>query len=289
MMTGNEVALRAEEFANALTKYEKGWWGQYPSQAEWNRILKMYPENSTYGNERYIGNSSCFFFDCVCLVKAILGGATVSHRIGYAALANNPMGDCDNVAFLNALRKNDGCKPTEAKRGYGLATRTHAAIALGDGKWVDCNFIKKNGQVVQDGLVIHTTGIEQFTIAGKLTGVDYTDVTPTPAPTPKVGDVIPMVVTKIEGNIAYGQAEITPAPAPTPTPEIKVGSKVTIAPGAVSGGGNPAYAGKVIDDRYANNTYVDTVTDIGTFGGEKQALLKNLYTWVAFKYLTVVG
>jgi hypothetical protein len=289
MMTGNEVALRAEEFANALTKYEKGWWGQYPSQAEWNRILRMYPENSTYGNERYIGNSSCFFFDCVCLVKAILGGATVVHRIQYAALANNPMGDCDNKSFLRQIKANGGCAPKDAKRGYGLATENHAAIALGNGRWLDCNFIRKNGKVVQDGILIHDTGIEQFIMAGPLTGVDYSSVTPTPAPV--VGDVIPMVITKIEGNIAYGQAEITPAPAPTPTPtpEIKVGSKVTIAPGAVSGGGNPTYANKPIDPKYANGTYVDTVAQINTFAGEKQALLKNLYTWVAFKYLTVVG
>lgn len=283
-MTGNDVADRMLEFYNALNKYEKGWWGQYPSKSEWDRIAKKHPENLTYGNEQYVDNPNAFFFDCICIIKAILSGATTTHRVNdYKTFASNPMGDCDNVGFMNALKKNGSCAPKDAKRGYGLGTKNHSAIALGDGKWIDCNFIRKNGKVIQNGIAIHDSGIEQFTIAGKLTGVDYSEVTPTP--TPVVGDVIPMTITKIEGNIAYGQTTIAPAP----TPEIKVGSKVTIAKGAVSGGGNPDYAGLPIDAQYANGKYVDTVKEIATFNGEKQALLKNLFTWVAFKYLTVVG
>ena len=284
-MTGNDVATRMEEFAQALTKYEKGWWGQYPSASEWNRIAQKYPDNLTYGNETYVGNPSAFFFDCICVVKAILAGASTTHRVNdYATFASNPMGDCDNPTFLNKIKANGGCAPKDAKRGYGLATNNHSAIALGNGRWADCNFIrdKKTNKVIQNGVVIHDTGIEQFTVAGKLTGVDYTEVPP--APTPVVGDVIPMTITRIEGNIAYGQATISPAP----TPEIKVGSKVTIKKGAVSGGGNPKYANKPIDPNYANGKYVDTVDEIATYGGEKQALLKNLWTWVAFKYLNLV-
>jgi len=121
-----------------------------------------------------------------------------------------------------------------------------------------------------------------WTEAGKLPEIQYI--------TPKVGDVIPMVITKIDGNKAYGETEIVnPEPTPTPVPEIKVGSKVVILPGAVSGGGNPAYANKPIDPRYANGNWVDTVKEIATYNGEKQALLETLWTWVAFKYLKVVG
>lgn len=273
-MRDEDFARVAEDFANSFTCYLYGFWGQKLTREEYNRVNALpaiHGDNNKFGNQKYIG-TGVFPFDCICLLKADLAGATVDHRISYSQMASNPMGDISNADFLKLMQRNGNINPKDAKRGMGLATKGHAAIALGNGRWVDANFI--NGQ--QNGVMIHETGIEQFTCAGRIPGVEYSDGV-------KVGDVIPMTVTKIENGIAYGEAKVDVSQ------EIKVGSKVTIAKGAVSGGGNPKYANQPILSKYANGKYVDTVAEIGTFNGEQQARLAGINTWVAFKYLTVVG
>lgn len=271
-MRDEDFARIAEDIASSFTCYLYGFWGQKLTREEYNRVNAL-PNingaNNKFGNQKYIG-TGVLPFDCINLPKGILGGATKDRRISYSQMAANPIGDCTNQQFLALMQQNGNLNPKDAKRGMGLATSGHAAIALGGGRWVDANFI--NGK--QNGVVIHDTGIEQFTCAGRIPGIEYSDGV-------KVGDIIPMTVTKIENGIAYGQANVD-----VPD-EIQVGSKVTIAKGAVSGGGNPKYANKPIDPKYANGKYIDTVQELATFNGEEQALLKNLYTWVALKYLTL--
>lgn len=265
-MKANDFAVRAEEFSNALTCYLKGFWGQRLSRAEFDRIARMYPENLTYGNEKYIG-TDVFPFDCICFVKALLGNASTVNRVPYDAIKNCSIGDIDNPTFLNILKANHPCNPKDAKRGMGLATNKHAGIALGGGKWVDANLT--NGQ---NGVKVHTSGIEQFTVAGEIPGLEYDGV--------NVGDVIPMTVTRIEGDKAYGFAVIGDVPQ-----VITVGSKVTINPGAKAGGMNKNYRGLYIDEKYANGKYVDEVVKIETHYGVEEALLKGINTWVAVSSL----
>lgn len=270
-MTSEEFARTAEEFAGTLTCYLYGFWGQYLSQQEYSRVNALpgiRGANDKFNNQKYIG-TGVFPFDCINLLKGILGGATRTRRISYAEMAANPMGDITNESFLKLMQSRGNVSPKDAKRGMGLATRGHAAIALGNGRWVDANFI--NGK--QNGIVIHSTGIEQFTCAGEIPGIEYSNGV-------KVGDIIPMTVTKIENGIAYGQAEVTPA-------EITVGSKVTIDPGAKAGGTNKKYRGLAIDPQYANGKYVDTVQAIETHYGVEEALLKNIVTWVAVSSLNL--
>ena len=268
-MTSEEYAREIERFANALTCYLYGFWGQYLSQAEYSRVNAL-PDicgkNDKFNNQKYIG-TGVFPFDCINLVKGILGGATVERRISYAQMAANPMGDITNEDFLKLMQARGNVNPKDAKRGMGLASKGHAGVALGNGMWADANFI--DGK--QNGVMIHNTGIEQFTCAGELPGVEYNNGV-------KVGDIIPMTVTKIENGIAYGQAEVTPA-------EITVGSKVTIDPGAKAGGTNKKYRGLAIDPQYANGKYVDVVQKIETHYGVEEALLKNIVTWVAVSSL----
>lgn len=70
-----------------------------------------------------------------------------------------------------------------------------------------------------------------------------------------------------------------------PATEVKVGSKVTVDSGAVYGGLTTARGTKVpsfvIGKQY-------TVSQIATHKGEKEALLKEITSWVAVKYLNVV-
>lgn len=73
--------------------------------------------------------------------------------------------------------------------------------------------------------------------------------------------------------------------ASTSSAEVKVGSKVTVDSGAVYGGLTTSRGTKVpsfvIGKQY-------TVSQIATHKGEKEALLKEITSWVAVKYLNVV-
>lgn len=167
-MTASELCEIAESFANAKTCYLKGFWMQFLSESEYSRILRMYPVNSKYGNEKYIGDPDMYPADCICFVKGILGGAKPGKRITYAQMAANPVGDCTNVSFKAKLKNR--CMPSEAKAGYGLASDKHCGIALGNGTWIDCNF-----DGIQNGVKIHTSGIGVFDVAGEIPGVDYSE------------------------------------------------------------------------------------------------------------------
>ena len=270
-MNNIELTNNALAYLEHGTCYLKGFWGQSLTQAEYNRVLVYNPSNAKYGNTKYIG-TGVYPFDCICFIKALLGGATVDNRITYNQLKANPVGDCNNETFLKMLQNNSPCSPKDAKHGYGLATKGHCAIALGNGRWIDANWNKS-----QNGVAVHETGIEMFTVAGKINGVDYLESV-------NVGDIIPMTVTRIDGNKAYGEALVASAgSSSSSTNTIDVGSVVKIKKGAKSGGSNPKYKGLTIDEKYANEKYTDIVDEISTQRNE--ARLKNIVTWVSIKDL----
>ena len=103
-MKAQELANIAESFTytGIKTCYLKGFWGQRLTQQEYDRVLRMYPENSKYKNEKYIG-TDVFPFDCICFVKGILGGCTPNRRISYQQMAANPIGDCTTETFAEKL------------------------------------------------------------------------------------------------------------------------------------------------------------------------------------------
>lgn len=170
MIKASDLVKNAKEYLNVTTCYLKGFFGQPLTSAEYARVLKMYPDNAKYNNEKYVGTNA-YAFDCICFVKSLCANGSISHRVTYAELCKTALGDCTTQAFLSSLY--DCCDPKEAPAGYGLATTGHAAISLGNGMWIDAN---KNA--TQNGIAIHTTGIERFTRAGKIKGVDY--ATPEP-------------------------------------------------------------------------------------------------------------
>lgn len=173
MIKAEELSKRAQEYLNVTTCYLKGFWGQPLTQGEYDRILAMYPENAGYHNEKYIGTNA-YAFDCICFVKSLLAGGSVNKRVTYNDIKATPLGDCTTKAFLESLTECvEPSKGAIPPAGYGLATPGHAAISLGNGMWIDAN---KNAS--QNGIAIHTTGIERFTRAGKIKGIDYS--TPEP-------------------------------------------------------------------------------------------------------------
>ena len=162
-MTSKELAKLAEEFSVQPNFYELGGWGQEMTRATLESLAERYPKNKPVNYD----NVGKWGFDCICMIKGILAGVTPSHHINsYQEMkAKCPLGDCTNLEFLNELY--DRRDPTDAPAGYGLATKGHAAISLGNNRWVDAN--RCDGQ---DGVKIHV-GIPETFVAGKIPGVDY--------------------------------------------------------------------------------------------------------------------
>lgn len=178
-MKAQELANIAESFTytGIQTCYLKGFWGQRLTQQEYDRVLRMYPENSKYKNEKYIG-TDVFPFDCICFVKGILGGCTPNRRISYQQMASNPVGDCTTETFAEKLY--DLVHPgMNVPAGYGISKKGHAALSLGGGRWVDVSFDYSG----QNGAMLHTGGIPGNYVCGKIPGVDYSD-----EPVPEPGD-----------------------------------------------------------------------------------------------------
>lgn len=170
MISAEQICKNANEYTGVTTCYLKGFWGQPLTEAEYARVLKMYPDNAKYDNAKYVG-SNAYAFDCICFIKSLVSLGKVGKRCTYADLSKSALGDCTTQEFLSSLY--DCCDPQSAPAGYGLATSGHAALSLGNGMWIDAN---KNA--TQNGIKIHTSGIERFTRAGKIKGVDY--ATPEP-------------------------------------------------------------------------------------------------------------
>ena len=270
-MTNIELVDNLMKIYNELpTVYALGGIGWKLTDYRYNYLRNQYEKNKKFLTPDTKGKYAC---DCSGM---IVGAAYDGWRVGNEPVWSRAH-DWNDASLHNLMT--DKCKPADAQIGMCLWKKGHVGLYVGNGYGLDSNY----DSATSNG--IHLRKIEEvgWTEAGKLPEIEYV--------TPRVGDTIPMVITKIEGNKAFGEAKIVnpdPQPTPTPVPEIKVGSKVVILPGAVSGGGNPDYAGKPIDPKYANGKYVDTVISISMYNNEKQALLKILYTWVAFKYLKVV-
>lgn len=73
----------------------------------------------------------------------------------------------------------------------------------------------------------------------------------------------------------------------TATPAIKVGSKVTIDDGAVYGGLDTT-RGKAVPSGVSGPNRKYTVKQLATHKGEEEALLQEIVSWVALKYLNAV-
>lgn len=185
-MTGQELANIAKSFLNETTCYLLGFWGQYCSQTEYKRVnfelARSGKNNDKYNNQRYIGDSSCYPFDCINFVKGILGGCRPGRRISYNQMKANPVGDCTPEDFgkqlLDVLPKPSGSYYSDVPAGYGLAKSGHAALSLGGGNWIDVSYNNS-----QNGAMMHSGGIPREYTCGKIPTIDYSD-----QPVPEPGD-----------------------------------------------------------------------------------------------------
>ena len=255
------VSNAVEIYMTQKTVYAKGGIGITLTKAEVDRLIKQYPANKNYISYKDVGKHAC---DCSGMIVGMAYDGWTPTRDPVWTRAH----DWNDQMLHDRLT--DTCDPKDAQPGMCLWKQGHVGLYIGNGIAFDSN-AEKSGSGIHKRKVSDV----KWTLAGKLPEIEYVGV--------KVGDIIPMKVTKIENGIAYGQVQID-----VPD-EIKVGSKVTIDPGAVAGGLNSKYRGLVIAPKYANGQYIDTVTKIETHYGNQEALLKGINTWVDLKYLNLVS
>ena len=162
-MKSKELCDTILQLAAQPNFYEYGGWGQEMTRATLDSLAARYPKNKPVNYD----NVGKWGFDCICLIKGVLAGVTVNHHINsYQEFKNAcPIGDCTNTEFKAMLY--DRVPADEAPVGYGLATDSHAAVSLGNGRWIDAN---RSGS--QDGLAVHYGGLAGF-VAGKIPSVEY--------------------------------------------------------------------------------------------------------------------
>ena len=175
-MTGEYVANMMQLFYKNGTCYLKGGWGQRLSESEYQRLLRQYPDNAKYGNEKYAG-TKVRPADCICIVKGITSGATPENDISYTQLKAGPLGDCTNEKFYNMLYD---CitDPNDMVPGMAIASTKHAGIVLGVNCWADANY---TGAGKQNGIAIHYSNpIAAGYRVGKMPGIVYENPVPEP-------------------------------------------------------------------------------------------------------------
>lgn len=249
---------------------------QYP---DWYKgTSKANPAMTRYGYLASKCDKGFYIGDCCGVIKGIRMGNRVGKPHVYIRAMDETIED---------MRKSLECVMTkqayDAPHGYLMVAFDDGHVAtVGMPGLTDIESAESCDGLKEVPLKYQNTSPNTYwKTCGALPWIDYSSQDKKePVYKEKVGDVIPMRIERIENGIAYGSAELQPD-------KIVVGSKVTIDKGAKSGGLNSAYRGKTIDSRYANGSYVGTVSKIESHYSEDEALIKELNTWIAVKYLNL--
>ena len=170
-MTNKELVANAVAYLQKSTCYLKGFWCQWLTKSEYDRVNAQYKgANDKYCNTGLIGTGA-YAADCICWIKQLLAGGNVNRRLSYSEMSSNPLGDCTNETFYNKLY--DCCEPDKAMPGYGLATKGHAALYVGNGQWLDYNYTTG-----QNGIALHTGFAGTDFKCGKIPGIAYENPEP---------------------------------------------------------------------------------------------------------------
>lgn len=169
-------------FANeAKTCYASGGWTQLLTEAEKNRLCTMYQRNQSKRDTLIVGTRAC---DCICFIKGLLAGASETVFPPYSAIAGCSVGDCTVAAFGDKLLDRIENPGSNVPYGYALVRNgEHAALSLGDGRYIDASYEIQNGKCIQNGVKIKELKPGMFTRAGKIPGVEYGETSSTSAGT----------------------------------------------------------------------------------------------------------
>lgn len=306
------------------SKYVKGGYGQLLTSSFLNKHKKdswfkeKSKQNSSMTNYEYLmqfADQGWYCTDCVCLLKGVLWGFDGNGHTGSVG-ANGVADSTDKQFYDMCYGKIDisgGKNYDKLKPGMILYTDTPSGhvgtVWKVDGK----NSVVIESAPSTDGTANTSITYQNWKGAGYSPYIIYTqDVNPAPAPVQPI--TVGSIVKIVEGAVYGGSAKGTPVPKEyigkpytvskvevhnstqealieelyswVPTKylvlvnSITVGSTVTIISGAVYGGS--AYGVKVPSDCIG---VPYTVSKIEKHNNEDEALLKEIYSWVALKYL----
>lgn len=271
------VDIAKEIYAKKRTVYAKGGIGWTLTDYRYSYLYNQYSWNAQHFTPSYKGACAC---DCSGM---IVGMAYDGWRVDKEPVwsKNNDWND----AMLGSRLTDciDLTKPynlADVLPGMCLWKSGHVGLYIGDGYAYDSDW-SNNGKV--NGMTKRKITDVKWAKAGKLPNIEYLSKGGGSSSTIKPGDKIDgtMTVTEVNGNRIIGYMDLD-----EPIPQIVVGSKVTINPGAKCGGLSSA-RGRNVSSVYANGKYVDTVTKIEKHLGVEEALLRNIVTWVAVSSLTL--
>ena len=141
-MTGAQLAQRMIDIATKYkTLYVSGGWGQPATPANKTRAINQYQYNRNIANKIRSATSDTFFFDCVCVIKAIFWGwsGNISHGNGGANYASNGVPDVnDGTMFSMCSGQTTDFKNTPPEIGEAVWMAGHIGIYVGNGLAVEC-------------------------------------------------------------------------------------------------------------------------------------------------------
>lgn len=326
IMKAKELANKVKDIAqNYKTLYVLGCIGAPLNDKNKKRYTNNYDYNSNRAAMINAASADTFGFDCVCLIKSVLWGwnGDTGAIYGGATYASNGVPDINTEAMLDVCTEVSS-DFSDIEVGEYLWMKGHCGIYIGDGLAVECTPIWANKVQIT---ACNTTKAgyyrRDWSKHGKLPYVDYTvEVKPEPKPEPKpvetvkVGDLVSLtenatyyngaaipawvksqkwyvydvigdrvVIDKNEAGTssimsavnAQHLTTVTSTPAPTPKPKLRVGAKVELVSGAVYTNGVKVPA-QYIGEQFTVQQLLDG-----------RVLIQELYSWVATKYVKVVG
>ena len=244
-----------------VSKYVSGGYGQPLTSAflagkqnkKWFKDKsKQDPSKTNWEYLEQFADQGWYCTDCVCLLKGVLWGYRGDGTEG--DYESNGVDDSTDAEFYdmcyNKVDISKGKNRDKLKPGMILHMKGHVGTVY-KVNGSDIKVIESSPSL--DGTKVSSINYQQWTGAGYSPYIIY---------------------------------EAKPQPQPTPAPvvdPIKAGDIVTIKEGAIYGGS--AYGTKV-PSAYIGKPY--TVTKVETHNNEKEALIKELNSWVPTMYLTVV-
>lgn len=276
VMTSAKFVEKCKDIAkNYKTLYVMGCFGAILSGDNVSR----YCTNHSYNKQRErkqmikaVANKGYFGFDCVGLIKSVLWGwnGDKTKTYGGAKYASNGVPDIDADTMIT---KCSGVSTNFDNIVVGEAVwcEGHIGVYIGDGLAIECTPSWANDvQITAVGNIGKKKGYNtrKWTKHGKLPYISYTTKTTEKKETTK-------------------KAETTKKETATTKTSIKEGSTVTIKKGAKYGGLSDTRGDKIPTAQLSPKKH--TVADIQTNKGVKEALLKEIQSWVAVSSLTLVS
>lgn len=248
---------------------------QYPSW--YNGKSKVKPSLTRYEYLLSYCDKGMYIGDCCGVIKGIRMGNRVGKPHVYVASMDETIASMrkglENVITKNVFSAPHGYLMVASDDGHVATVATAGETDFESAE--SCNGLKEVSLKYQS-----SSPNSYWKTCGKLPWMDYQEA----EYREKVGDTIPMTIISIAGDVAYGSAKLKPIQKDN---KISLGSKVTINPGAVYGGLSSTRGAKV-PSSYANGSWIGTVSGIEVHNGEEEAIIRELVSWVATKYLVLV-